>query len=88
VLRPHSSLFSSTQSLLTACAYNLKKLVKYSKGFKEKLKTAADLPILPLIELNIVKKVRDNELVLAISGFKNVLSSFIGRILGFRLAYD
>lgn len=81
-------LWVHMQSVLTACAYNLKKLVKYSKGFKEKLKTTVVLPILPLTESNIVKKVVDNELVLAISGFKNALSSFIRRILGFKLGYN
>jgi transposase len=77
-----------TQSVLTACAYNLKKLVKYSRGFKEKLKTVVDLPILPFTESNIARKLADNEVILAIADFKNTLFSSIGHILGFRLAYN
>lgn len=58
------------QSLLTATTYNLKKLVKYSKGFKEKLKAATVLPILPLVEANISQlrqKFTDSRLVCAVS---------------------
>jgi hypothetical protein len=79
------------QSLLTATSYNLKKLVKYSKGFKEKLKIAANLPVLPISEANTVRlsqRLKDNEFVLAVSGFKNVLYSFVKHILGIRLAYN
>jgi len=52
------------QSVLTATGYNLKKLIKYSKGFKQKLKTPCVLPILPASKGNTVeleRKVRENE---------------------------
>jgi transposase len=82
------------QSLLTATAYNLKKLVKYSKGFKEKLKTAIDLPILPLAEANMSQlrqKFADSRLVCAVSSFRNSVFSFLNHIFGLfglRLTYN
>ncbi|MFH0840154.1 MAG: IS1182 family transposase [Candidatus Omnitrophota bacterium] len=79
------------QSVLTACAYNLKKIVKYSKGLNEKLKTAGNLPVLPISEVNTVKltqRLEDNEFVLAVSDFKNVLCSFIKHFLGLIPAYE
>jgi len=74
------------QSLLTATAYNLKKLVKYSRGFKKKLRTFNDLPILPILETNIVKlgqKLPDLRLVMATSKFL-----FLKNILGYKSAYN
>lgn len=79
------------QSLLTATAYNLKKLIKYSKGFKEKLKTISDLPILPILEKNIAEleqKLADSRLVLVASNLKNPIFLFFKHIFGFRLAYN
>jgi len=79
------------QSMLTATAYNLKKLVKYSRGFKEKLKTAIDLPILPLIESNMSqlrRKFTDSRLVCAVSSLKDSIFYFLNHIFGFRLAYN
>jgi len=79
------------QSILTATTYNLKKLVKYSKGFKQKLKTAANLPTLPLLEANIAKsdrRLQDSRVVLAVSGLKNSLFLFLKHIFGFRFAYE
>lgn len=79
------------QSLLTATAYNLKKLIKYSKGFKEKLKTISDLPILPILEKNIAEleqKLADSRLVLVASNLKNSIFLFFKHIFGFRLAYN
>lgn len=79
------------QSLLTATAYNLKKLVKYSKGFRDRLKTAIDLPVLPILEANIARleqKLVDSRLVLAVFRLKNSVFLFFKRIFGFRLAYN
>jgi transposase len=79
------------QSLLTATAYNLKKLVKYSRGFKKKLKTVNNLPILPILETNIAKleqKLRDSRPVIVISNLKNSLFLFFRHILGYKLAYN
>ncbi|MBU1148343.1 MAG: IS1182 family transposase [Candidatus Omnitrophica bacterium] len=78
------------QSLLTATAYNLKKLVKYSRGFKEKLKTTIDLPILPLVEANMSQlrqRFTDSRLACAVSSLRNFIFSFLNHIFGFRLAY-
>ena len=80
----------SIQSLLTATAYNLKKLLKYSEGFKEKLKTPGTLPILPLREVNIAalgQKLADSSLISASLTLKNFVFSFIKRILSRNLAY-
>lgn len=79
------------QSLLIATTYNLKKLLKYSKGFREKLKTVSNLPMPPLLETNTVKlehKIQDSRVVLSASGLKNFIFLFFKRILGFRLAYN
>ncbi|MFC1808248.1 transposase [Candidatus Omnitrophota bacterium] len=75
------------QSMLTATAYNLKKLVKYSKGFKQKLKTAPAPPILTMPEANAVNLGR-NTLVTACSVLKNSTSLFIKHILGLKFAYN
>jgi len=79
------------QSLLTAAAYNLKKLVKYSRGLKEKLKTTIDLPILPLIEANMSQLRQnfiDSRLVCVVSGIRNSIFYFLNHIFGSRLAYN
>ena len=79
------------QSILTATAYNLKKLVKYSKGFKEKLKTVIDLPILPILERNIAQleeKLHDSSTVMALSNFKDLIFLFFRNIFGIRLVYN
>ncbi|MBL7132369.1 MAG: IS1182 family transposase [Candidatus Omnitrophica bacterium] len=79
------------QSLLTAAAYNLKKLVKYSRGFKKKLKTVSDLPILPILETNIARLkqgLRDSEPVIAVSNLVDSLFLFFKHILGCKLAYN
>lgn len=79
------------QSLLTAAAYNLKKLVKYSRGFKKKLKTVSDLPILPILETNIAKLkqgLRGSEPVIAVSNLVDSLFLFFKHILGCNLAYN
>jgi transposase len=77
------------QSVLTATAYNLKKLVKYSKGFKEKLKIVSNLPVPPLLETNMAKLeqgLRDSRVILATCSPKNSIFLFFKHILGFRLA--
>ncbi len=79
------------QSLLTATTYNLKKLVKYSRGFKKKLKTVSDVPILPILEVNIAKleqKLRDSGLVMATSNLIDSLFLFFKNIFGFKLVYN
>lgn len=79
------------QSLLTATAYNLKKLVKYSRGFKEKLKTTIDLPILPLVEANMSQlrqSFTDSRLVCAVSSLRDSIFFFLNHILGFKLVYN
>lgn len=79
------------QSLLTASCYNLKKLLQYSKGFRQKLKTVIDLPILPLSQVNIVKleqATRDIRLTSSVFSLKDSISLFFRHILGFRLAYN
>ena len=78
------------QSLLTATAYNLKKLLKYSKGFKEKLKTPVTLPILPVREASAAtlgQKLADFSLISAASTLKNLVFLFIKCILAPSLAY-
>lgn len=47
------------QSVLTATGYNLKKLVKYSKGFKQRLKRLGTLPILPILDAKKAELRRD-----------------------------
>jgi len=79
------------QSLLTATAYNLKKLVKYSRGFKEKLKTTIDLPILPLVEANMSQlrqSFTDSRLVCAVSSLRDSIFFFLNHIFGFKLVYN
>lgn len=79
------------QSLLTAASYNLKKLLQYSKGFKEKLKIATDLPVSPLSGTNVAglkQKLYGSALPSAVFALKNDAILFIRFILGFRLAYE
>lgn len=79
------------QSVLTASAYNLKKLIKYSRGFKEKLKATRDLPILPMLEANKVgleEKLVDSRVGLAASNLKEAIFLVFKQIFGFRLAYN
>ena len=79
------------QSVLTACAYNLKKLVKYSKGFKDRLKIADNLPVLPLSEANTVtigQELADSTLPLPTFDLRNSIPLFVNRIFGLRLAYN
>lgn len=83
-------IFVHIQSMLTATAYNLKKLVKYSKGLKKKLKTVIDLPVLPLVEANMSQLRQgftDSRLVCAVSSFRNSIFSFLNHIFGFRLTH-
>jgi transposase len=79
------------QSLLTATAYNLKKLVKYSKGFKEKLRVTVHLPVLPILEANIAKleqRLQGSRLVLVVSNVKNSIFLLLKRFFGFGFVYE
>lgn len=79
------------QSLFTATAYNLKKLVKYSRGFKEKLKITIDLPILPLVEANMSQlrqEFKDSRLISAVSSLRNSIFLFFKHIFGYRLTFN
>lgn len=78
------------QSVLTATSYDLKKLVKYSTGFKQKLKRFGALPVLPtsiVSRAELKHEIRENGLVPALAIIKNELFSFFRRIFGLRLAY-
>ncbi len=78
------------QSVLTATSYDLKKLVKYSTGFKEKLKRFGTLPILPTSIVNRAElrhEIRENGLIPALTTIKNGSFLFFRCIFGLRLAY-
>ena len=78
------------QSVLTAASYNLKKLVKYSKGFTEKLKTKSVLPVLQMSGTNRTElrhKTQENELVPVWASVRNFPFSLLKRIFGLRLVY-
>jgi len=76
----------SIQSLFTATAYNLKKLVKYSKGYKQKLKTVIKSPILPILNeqtIKIEEVIQNSKLITAVSYVKELLFLLFRRILLF-----
>lgn len=78
------------QSVFTATSYNLKKLLKYSKGLREKLKTLSTLPVLSMSGANraeLGQKILENALIPAWASSKNAMLLFIRRILGLQLAY-
>jgi transposase len=79
----------SIQSLLTASSYNLKKLVKYAQGPKQRLKTAIKSPILPLVRekaMMIGQILQESEPIAAISYVKEQVLSFFCRVILFDLA--
>lgn len=73
----------SIQSLLTSAAYNLKKLIKYAQGPRQRLKTAIRSPILPLVRektLMVGQILQESELITAVSYVKERLFLFFRRI--------
>jgi transposase len=69
----------SIQSLLTATAYNLKKLVKYSRDYRQRLKPAMNCSILPDLKqttMVIGQKIKDSESIAAASLVKKLRFSF------------
>lgn len=77
------------QSLLTATAYNIKKLVKYTGDSKRKLKEAMKSPILPPLRdgaVKIAQIIRDSEAVSAAFDVKDQIFSFFCRILALSFA--
>jgi len=79
----------SIQSLLTATAYNIKKLVKYSKGYGQKLKTAIKSPILPTLSEQVVKigqTIRGSKSITTVFYIKELLFSFFCRIFALSFA--
>lgn len=77
------------QSLLTATAYNIKKLVKYTGDSKRRLKEAMKSPILPPIRdyaVKIAQIIRDSEAVSAAFDVKDRIFSFFRRILAVSFA--
>ena len=79
----------SIQSLLTATAYNLKKLVKYAGDSTQKLKQVIKSPILPDLKeqaSEIGQLIRNSKSVTVIFSVKELLFSFFRRIFAFSLA--
>lgn len=77
----------SIQSLLTSTAYNIKKLIKYTNGYGQKLKTVVKSPILPESREAAVKVgqiIRDSEPMAGISYVKEQIFSYLCRILLFK----
>lgn len=77
------------QSLLTATAYNIKKLVKYTGDSKRRLKEVMKSPILPPLRdsaVKIAQIIRDSEAVSAAFDVKDRIFSFFRRILALRFA--
>jgi len=71
------------QSLLTAAAYNLRKLVKYAGGSKQKLKESIKSPILPPFRetaFKIAQIIRDSEGVSIALDVKERIFLFFSRI--------
>ena len=77
------------QSLLTATVYNIKKLVKYSKGYGQKLKKTIKSPILPILSSQTAKieqVIRNSKPITAVTYAKELLFSFFYRIFLFKPA--
>ncbi len=77
------------QSLLTATAYNIKKLVKYTGDSKRRLKKVMKSPILPSLRdsaVKITQIIRDSEAVSTAFDVKDRIFSFFRRILALSFA--
>lgn len=74
----------SIQSLLTSTAYNLKKLVKYAEGHRQKLKTAIKSPLISNSKkatVRIEQKIWTSESITVVSNIKEQVFLFFHRIL-------
>lgn len=79
----------SIQSLLTATAYNLKKLVKYSKGYRQRLKTAIKSPIIPNLQAIAIKTeqiIQRSQSITAVFHVKELIFLLFRRIFLFKFA--
>jgi len=79
----------SVQSLLTAASHNLKKLVKYAKGPRQRLKAAIKSLILPLVRekaMRVGQILQETEPAAAASYVKERLFSVFRRIFLFDFA--
>jgi len=79
----------SIQSLLTATAYNIKKLLKYARGHRKKLKTVIKSPILPVLGKQAVKigeTIQYSQPVTVVSSLKELLFLFFRQIFLIKFA--